>query len=220
MTYAEIYDEIVSLCFPGVPVPENMPVYIRNKIRTAQRNINRDYNFWFTIAIATITTVAGTQQYALPTNFKDIEEVWFTVQGQAYGTPPLNRKDITQHIQEGLHESNYTTEYPTDYRIDGANIYLYPVPKEIRTLNIMYWSFLPAVPVDTDANFRAYAEDAIGLYCGEAIVFNVISQIKLAQDEWQSSTIYKQLYLEALEGAMSEDKIRRQIPENIYPKRG
>ena len=218
MTYGEMYDEIVQNCWPGVAaIPQNMPGILRSKIRLAQRKINRDYNFWFTLTAGTINTVASQQAYDLPTDFKDIEKGWFDVDGQNYGTPVLGQLDLMDHIDRGLHTSYAETEYPTQFRIDGANIYFYPIPSEIRVFNLLYWRFLPLVPITSDALFRAFAEDDIGVYCSEAIIFHVSMQIHLMMNEWQAAAMYRDLYTEAIEGAMQEDKARRSIPEAIAP---
>lgn len=216
MTYAEIYQEICNLCFPGTNVPVNMPLSIRRQIRQAQRMLNRDYNFWFTIYLGTIPTVAGQQAYALPSDYKEIEKGYFMIDGQNYGTPPLTQLDITDHIDRGFHQSHYETEYPDSFRIDGSNLYFYPVPKEVRDFKILYWRFLQLVPED-ETLFNAFAEDAFGLYCAEPIIYYVAHKIKLSQDEWQSASMYKQLFYETLEGAMNEDKSRRAIPETVVP---
>jgi hypothetical protein len=218
MTYGEIYNEICENVWPGVAaIPENMPAILRNRIKQAQRMINRDYNFWFSLDVATITTAASVQSYALPADFKEIEKCYFTVDGQSYGTPILSQLDLTDHLDRGLHESVYETEYPNQFRIDGMYLYFYPVPSEIRVLNILYWKFLPLVTTTTDAAFRAFAEDDIGLYCAEALIAYVSMRIKLMQNEWQAATMYKELFVESIEGARQEDKVRRSIPEAIAP---
>lgn len=219
MTYGEIYNEIILNCFPGVALPpENMPAFIRSKIRGTQRMINRDYPFWFTVSLATIVTAVGTQSYALPTDFKEIEKAWFTVEGQSYGRPVLTQLDIADHIDMGLQTSDAQVEYPEIFRIDGSMIYFYPIPSEIRTCNILYWQFLDLVDTTVVATFNAY-EDDISIYCAEAIIYYVTSLIKLQQNEWEASAAFKQLYYEAMQGAMQEDKRRRSIPETIAPGR-
>ena len=217
MTYGEIYDEICLNCWPGVAaIPETMPAFLRNKIRSAQRMINRDYNFWFLITTTTIATVAGTQAYNLPTDFKEIEKAWFTVYLQNYGKPVLTQIDIADHIDRGYQVSDSQVEYPEVFRIDGLQLHLYPLPSDVRTLNLLYWQFLELVDITVVATFEAY-EDAISIYCGEAIVYYVTSLVKLQQDEVAAAQAYRQLYVEAIQGAMQEDKRRRAIPETIAP---
>lgn len=216
MTYGEIYTEIINHCFPGVVPPVNMPAIIRSKIKSAHRMINRDYNFWFTLGVSTIATVASQRSYALPDNFKDIERVYFTIYLQSYNGYPLEQLNLTDHLDYGLQTSVSSTEYPDKFRIDGANIDLYPLPSEVRTLNVLYWRFLPVLvidPANLDTTFTNFTDD-ISEYCDEAIIYYVSHVVKLMQDEWQSASLYKELYAEALQGAMQEDKTRRAIPEN------
>lgn len=216
MTYGEIYDEICQHCWPGVTPPANMPAIVRQKIKSAQRMINRDYPFWFTLGTDTIDTVPSQRTYALPTDYKEMERAYFTVYLQAYYNPPLTEIGLTDHLDAGLNLSVSTTEYPDKFRVDGANIDLYPLPNDVRELNVLYWRFLPQVDITLatlDTLFTPY-EDSISIYCSEALIYYVVHTIKLMQDEWQSSAMYKQLFVEAIEGAMSEDKSRRSIPEN------
>lgn len=213
MTYGEIYDEIMLKAFSGSIPPENMPNYIRRKIRACQRMINRDYNFWFTIVTTSINTVVGQRTYALPTGFKEIENAYFTVNMQNYATPPLRQVGLDQHITHGYNQDSSRSEYPDSFRIDGSTIDLFPLPSEIRVLNMFYWKFLDPVDNTVVATFNAY-EDAISIYCSEAIISYIMAEIKLDQNEWQASQMYKQSYFEAIEGARFEDTVRRQIPEN------
>jgi len=227
MTYGEIYEDICFNIWGAVVPAEGMPVKIRKKIASCQRMINRDYNFWFTIALGSLVTAPNVQSYSLTglttpliNDFKEIEKAWFQVEGQTYGTPALSQMDIADHIDRDLQTYTDTEEYPQNFRVDGQYIYLYAIPSEIRTLKLLYWKFLPTVVVAgtvTDAVFDAY-EDDISRYCGEAIVHYVTAQIKLQMDEWQSQQIYMGYFNTAMEGAMMEDKARRAIPETIAPR--
>jgi len=227
MTYGEIYEDICFNIWGAVIPAEGMPVKIRNKIKSCQRMINRDYNFWFTIALGSLVTAPNVQSYTLTglttpliNDFKEIEKAWFQVEGQTYGTPALSQMDIADHIDRDLQTYTDTEEYPRNFRVDGQYIYLYAIPSEIRTLKLLYWKFLTSVVVAgtvDDTVFDAY-EDGISGYCGEAIVHYVTAQIKLQMDEWQSQQIYMGYFNTAMEGAMMEDKSLRAIPETIAPR--
>lgn len=222
MTYGEIYDEICQHCFPGVTPPVNMPPIIRQKIKSAHRMINRDYPFWFSLTTDTINTIASTQAYSLPTDFREMEKAFFTIDSQTYGGPCLSQLDITDHLDRGLQFSSSETEYPSQFRIDGTYLYLYPIPSDVRILNLLYWKFLDPLNITTATLatlFTPYA-DSISEFCSEPIIYYVTSIIKLMQDEWQSSASYKQLFIEALDGSMQEDKTRRAIPETVPPWTG
>lgn len=222
MTYAEIYADIIENCFPGVGgnPPENMVMPILRKIRTCVRMINRDYPFWFLIGLTTINTVADTFRYNLPDDFKEVEKLWYTIDNQTYGSEPLNRLDLTEHIDRGYQLSSATVEYPPNFRIDGNYLYLYPTPSDARVLNMLYWIFLAPINITSYANFLTNAEDDIALYCGEAIVNWVSSKVKLMQNEWQASELFLRDFNDAIQGAMQEDKFRRQMPENVAPYSG
>jgi len=218
MTYGEIYDEICEHCWPGVVPPVNMPAIIRSKIKTAQRMINRNYNFWFTLMSLQLNTVASQRSYdlrtlALPYEVKEIERAYFTVYLQNYYNSPLTRLELTEHLDAGLNLSVNSVEYPDKFRLDGRSLELYPLPSEERQLNLLCWKFLPLVDITNVTTFEAY-EDDISIYCSDAIIYYVVSLVKLMQDEWQSSAMYKQLFIEAIEGSMQEDVARRAMPEN------
>lgn len=213
MTYGDIYNEIVARAYPGAVVPENMPTLIRSWIKRVQRMINRDYNFWFTLVTYQMNTVAGQRSYTLPANFKEVEKVFFTINGQTYTGNELSQLELDEHIKYGFLTDSSETEYPNVFRVDGTNLDFYPIPSSVREFNIFYWTFLDAVPVTPVATFEAY-EDDISIYCDDAIINFILHKIKLDQNEWQAAIEYKNVYLECLAGAMQEDKVRRQIPEN------
>lgn len=216
MTYGEMYDEIITHCWPGTNPPVNMPVIVRQKMKSAQRMINRDYTFWFTLSSGTINTVPLQRTYALPADYREIERSYFTVHLQSYYNPPLKEINITDHLDAGLNLSSSASEYPDRFRIDGTSVDLYPLPSDIRILNLMYWRFLDPINITqaTLATLFTPYTDAISEFCPEALIYYVVSIIKLMLDEWQSSASYKQLFIEAIEGSMQEDKSRRAIPEN------
>ena len=217
MTYGDMYNEIVLRAYSTTVPPENTAGYIRRKMKACQRMINRDYNFWFSLEQAvTITTVVNQRDYALPTNFKELERCNFVINLQSYNGPKLRLMNLMDDIDDGYDQSSVAVEYPTDMKVDGTTISLYPLPSEVRTLNIKYWKFLPLVDDTDEALFNA-DEDAISIYCCEALISYVLAGIKVDQNEWEASQILKQEYLEAIEGAKFEDTVRRQIPENEAP---
>lgn len=219
MTYGELYDEIIARAFPGSIPPENMPDRIRLWLKRCQRMINRKYNFWFTLDTYAIATVASQRSYALPDNFKEIEKAYFTINGQTYTGDELGQIELDEHIKFGLLKDDSEVEYPTQFRVDGMALDLFPLPSSVRSLNIYYWKFLDVVPITPVATFAAYTDD-ISEYCEDAIINYVLSTIKLDQNEWQASMEYKQRYIEAIEDAYHEDNVRRSIPENKAPLSG
>jgi hypothetical protein len=213
MTYGEIYEEICFMCWPGDDPPDNIPAYLRRKILTARRMINRQYNFWFTLATAEIETVPEQGNYDLPEDYKEIEKTYFNIYNQTFTGPVLRQIELTDHIDLGLMRTGQFVEYPSLVRIDGSSLYLYPAPSHERTLNLLYWKFLPVIAVaDMDDE-----EDDISIFCSQAIIYHVASDIKLQENEWQTAQVYRQRFEEEIEGAMQEDKVRRSIPETRAP---
>lgn len=214
MLYGEIYNEVCENCWPGAAVPTTMPDFIRRKIRACQRMLNRDFDFWFTLASTTISSIADTKQYALPSGFKKIERAYWDIDGQNYCTAPLERIDLLDHVDSGLTETEMSVEYPGRMRVDGENIFVYPAPSEVRTLNVIYWEYLDAVP-SVQATFEAY-EDDFSIHLCEAIIGYVTSQIKQAQNEWQSAQMFKQDAQREIQSSLMENQDRIKIPEVRY----
>ena len=213
MTYGEIYEEICFMCWPGDEPPSNIPAYLRRKILSARRMINRSYNFWFTLASTVLETEVEVQALALPADYKEIEKVYFSIYNQDYDGPVLRQLDLMDHIDLGFQKVDQSVEYPEMFRIDGSSLYLYPKPSHVRDLNLLYWKFLPNI---ADVDFDD-TEDDIGIYCSQAIIYHVASDIKLQENEWQTAQVYRQRFEEEIDGAMHEDKVRRQIPETKAP---
>lgn len=214
MSYGDIYEDVCQCCWPGVNVPENMVDYVRKRIRHHQRNLNRKYNFWFTLFSDTIETEAGVSVYDLDVSIKKIESLFWTIDGQGYTSPELKRVDLIDHSRMEYLFGNNTEEYPVNYRDDGSSITLYPAASSVRTLNVLYWGFLDVVPLEEIA-FAAY-EDDFSTYLAEAIKNFTASDIMLSEKEWQAATMYKQEALEEVQAAILEDTSRRQILETTY----
>lgn len=85
-----------------------------------------------------LTTIAGTQNYALPADFYKLVEVDLTVNGF---TQPLKRWEFKE--RGGIQQLVATGSTVPRYRLVGSNLRLYPVPVAVQTGTIYY------VPVRT-----------------------------------------------------------------------
>lgn len=84
--------------------------------------------------IGTLTTVAGTQTVALPTDYLSIRKLYLTVGGV--------RRELIQAPTTPMRMSetgNYQS-IPETYIITGGNLYLFPKPDSAYTLTIDYYT--------------------------------------------------------------------------------
>ena len=214
MTMGEIYD---SICFhkwgDAVP-PGGAQLNIVRMLISAHRKVQRDHNFWFMLQQYAISTVETQNIYVLPDTFKEIEFCNFSTPAGAK-TEPLIELDLSSDEEMLLEFRDATSEFPEYYMCDGTNIRLYPIPSVTgRTLNIRLWKFLPA-PSNVYATFRDH-NDAVSTYMAEALIFHVLSDLSLVENEWQASQLWKQRYMEEVQAAMNEDERRRQNTTGRY----
>jgi hypothetical protein len=159
-----------------------------------------------------MNTAELTALYALPANYKEMERCYFAVNGQDFFTEPLIPLELTEDIDYSHAMRNGTSEYPTHFLVDGTNLILYPTPVYVRTLHMLLWKFIPA-PDITDVTLFNATEDALSIYIYDAIIYWVLSELKLEMDEAQSSQLYSERYFDALNDAYAEDRRRRQHME-------
>lgn len=212
MTYGQIYNQIIRKCWGQAVVPTIAPEHIREIIVSAHKKIQRQYNFWFNLNRTTLNTVETTARYDLPDNYKEMERCYFAVNGQNFFTEPLIPLEITEDIDYQHVMRNGSSEYPTHFLVDGTSIILYPTPAYARTLHMLLWKFVPE-PDITDVTVFNATEDALSIYLYDAIIYWVLSELKLEMDEAQSSELYMSRFYDALRDACEEDRRRRQHME-------
>ncbi len=103
--------------------------------------------FWFTETEATASTVASQQNYAMPTDFVEADMLTLTQSGIRY---PLKRRPwpwIRQHTLD-----TGATGRPTDWGYYDDQIWLYPVPDQVYTLQLSYLQSLTTLSAYSDTN--------------------------------------------------------------------
>jgi len=214
MTFGEIYSA-VCLNVWGESVP---PTGGANRLQgnegiisNMHRDIQTDYNYWFMQTWGIIDTVAGTQGYTLPTNFKELTTaLWQVV--DAVATDPYFSEPLTVLSSPEAHlrwrDNNRRTEYPNYYEIiGGETIILYPIPEyDDRELNIMYWRYLdrPATATFTTDY------DELTTYGAEAIIALATAKMFRILQELNQATIYDLEAKRQIELLKQEDYRRRQ----------
>jgi hypothetical protein len=113
-------------------------------IARAARDIQRDWNYWFMEAQTTIPVLAGTQSYALPTDYKELIKNGL----QALETTGAYYLDPIAPLLPGEGFNSFRDAvngdaYPSFYEIFGTNILFYPILTGACTVRMRYYKFLP-----------------------------------------------------------------------------
>lgn len=121
---------------------------------------------------ATTLTIAGTQEYWLPTDFIALNFV-------SYNNKSLIKSD---RIKLKRLDSNnpMTSGTPNMYYLYGGNIWMYPIPNTTGTIDLEYLKRLPTLSSSQDSLFPADFDDAIALYASY-IAFKSVNKMDLAQ---------------------------------------
>lgn len=98
---------------------------------------NREYNVDDPY---TLTTVVGTTEYPLPTDFSEMKSVWGVTEGEK----------ISKIETENIDENNANNTYGTRYFLRGKKIGFSPVPTEARSYILRFLTVFPAFTSLTD----------------------------------------------------------------------
>lgn len=132
---------------------------LTSQIATAINNAIRHYErerFFFNEATASLSTAAGTQTVALPSDFIAADNVRVTVNGSTYD---LSRR--TKAYIDTLTVMPTHTGQPCDWAIFANLLWLWPVPDAIYTVTMPYQKSLGALSAADDTN--AWMVEAEGL---------------------------------------------------------
>lgn len=148
-------------------------------LATVDRAINSAYttvqqeleNFIDTTnATQTITIIAWTQEYTLPSLFLKLQTV-------TYNNIALFRTERKKIIENGTITS---TGSPIYYYIKGNEIWLYPTPQEAGTISIEYTALLPTITTSEDSQAPELLDQAIA-YKAVTILFKQVQKLAEAQ---------------------------------------
>ena len=99
----------------------------------------------------TVSTVSGTQEYSLLSNFGTLQTV--TYDGKAL--IPTTLKELKNTYE------TFTNWMPTNYYTRPWSIGLYPIPNAVWTLYMLYNSIMPTMTDSIDATLPSYMDRAI-----------------------------------------------------------
>lgn len=193
MNFGEIYDAVVFNIWGGAVPPTDAVARLQGSegiIANMHRDIQIDYNYWFMESWTIVESIAGTQGYAMPDNFKElVNAMWQVIDSIAtdpYFTEPLKVWSTKEAHVLGWVNNNQRVEYPTHFEIkDGISLILYPIPEETdRELNVIYTRFLDRpttvdFSTDTDILTQRGAEAIIAL--ATAKMFRILQEMNMSQ---------------------------------------
>jgi len=87
MTWYEAYQRVCFKIWGNSAVPSGTAAVLQGDegiIANVHRKLQQDYNYWFMQTWGTITTVAGTYSYSLPTDFKEMISAAWEIVGNEY----------------------------------------------------------------------------------------------------------------------------------------
>lgn len=119
-----------------------------------------DYDWPWLFTSATITTVAGTVAYSLPT--RHMRTLWIANEPYGYQLVARQRKQLSRY-----YGTNFQQDYPFYYTVYGAGIRLAPIPNAVYSLSHTYVA--AEAPLTTGAQEPLCPEhfsDLIVLYAG------------------------------------------------------
>jgi len=126
MTFLRMQKEVFSLLRDSLGYEDaNKLLLIKEWLNEGEKQIAAKTDYKITTNSST-TTVAGTQEYTLPSGVNDVFEV-------TYDGEPLEQINQFKTI-----EKTTTTGTPAYYYITANKVGLWPVPSEAKTLKIWY----------------------------------------------------------------------------------
>jgi hypothetical protein len=179
-------------------------------ISRAHRDIQRDWNYWFMEADTTISVIAGTQTYAIPTNYKELMKKGLQVLDSASGSyldplSPLYSGEAYDYFRDSVNGA----EFPSHYEIYDGNIVFYPIPSSAYTVRMRYYKFLPK-PVLADFGAPPISvSDALTLACPLGIAAIATMEMAGIQKEIDVVQMCQSEAKDSIELLKSDDQKRR-----------
>lgn len=206
MTFLQIYNRVIYKLFGNSAPPQGAAAVLYGTngiIDNCHRRIQQAKNYWFMEYTATIAVTAGTESYALPTDFKEIDRCGF----KPYNATTTDYETPLSQMGAGESWSTFklhtdTADYPTAYSIFGGALFLKPIPSLDITLYLRYYRYLPRLVNDAD-------EDVLCLQGYEAIINFACAEYLEITKENNESQVYLARANDAIEVLRKEDMSNR-----------
>lgn len=187
-------------------------IKVGNWINDTRKDLALEYEFDYLYVEATYSTSAGSAEYALPSSFIGLEDVWV-------GTKKLERLYLPERdvlsptdvdspsgetfllpIEQGL-SGDSNQSIPDYYIIRGFALELWPVPDAAYTLKIKYY----AQPTDftLDADY-----DHISNFHFDAVIWGAALRGAIYLDDNDKIQKYEGYYQKAIEKMIMKEKKR------------
>lgn len=149
----------------------------KDMINDSLREILHEQHQWsFNAVEQTDTLVAGTFEYAWPSDYKDAEWGSFQIQADdslSVGTTVLERIDRTEFYRkwyddarEGVDDSNYRAVPKYVFQTHGQGFGLYPNPDAAYEIKYRYYKNFTALDAYDDETTVPQEFDHVIIYCG------------------------------------------------------
>jgi len=106
-------------------------------VALAEERIANELRLRLQISEATLTTVAGTQDVTLPTD-------WLEIENLSLNTPVKQLTYVNIEHLDSKYPSDFTGE-PAVYTIEGNEIYFGPCPDAVYSVGLWYYARFPAL---------------------------------------------------------------------------
>jgi len=133
---------------------------IPDLITLAEARIARDLRIRNQLTFTTLSTTAGVDYVALPSDFLEIENISVT------GGSGVERSLTYQTPEQldGRFPSGGSTDEPAVYTIMGQRLYLGPTPDAVYSLPFKYYARFTALSADADTNWLLTNHPSIYLF--------------------------------------------------------
>ena len=118
-------------------------------INQAIRHINRKTVYLVSATPSTISLVAGTRTYAMPTNCPSAERIAYMCTDEGKPIPPIGLKGMKDTDGVDLVDGD-TTDYPMYWYRSGIQIAFYPIPNAVKTVYVWFLQTPTTLSLDAD----------------------------------------------------------------------
>lgn len=153
-----------------------------------------------------VTTVASTASYALPSATVHKDVAWVEIRLNATSEWQRLAEEDIDVLLDGREYGSLTTGFPRSWARLADSFYLKPIPDGAYAIRMRVWNYLAALSGDSATNF-------VTLYYTKLLEYGATKRGWDYYDEIEKSQYYLGLYQQELGKAISVDR-RRMRPAN------
>lgn len=212
MTFGEILARVNFKIWGNSTVPSGSQAVLSGDegfIANAHQQLQWDYNYWFQSANAVIATVSGTQNYSLPSDFKEPINILYKITGKDYFSNSLIPLGMSEDTDYWWQVNNTTQEYSTHYKYLDDSIVLYPTPNAARSLHVVYWKIFDR-PTSAFTDTSSTESDDVTDQAHELIVNLAAAEMCDVLEEFNKAQVFRQQAVLSADALKKKDARRRQ----------